>query len=354
MSGTITDTIVPIADPSSLLQMFVSHIKEDHGIDIDQAEDGSRFIAMDGFRVDFQARPQGLYVRLQAAHETMLIFFKEEIASHVREIDAAAAENIRWSGEVTEAGELPPNFRVLRVIASTEIFEGMQRVTLSHEDTASMAANGIHLRLMMPLDPSRTPVWPRMAANGAPVWPDGYDLLHARFITLRHVRPDTGEVDIDIVRHDGGLISDWARQAAAGQTVGVMGPAGPMRLPSTENLFLAGDGTALPAIARHLEMAGSGASGDVVVALPEGYAPDDYLAATPLKVHVLPRERFEDEIVAVAEKLTEPGVTSFAFFAGEFENAQALRAHFKGRLGLDKNTQLSTAYWRRGMPGFGS
>ncbi|MEM7059910.1 MAG: siderophore-interacting protein [Pseudomonadota bacterium] len=354
MSNAITDAVVPVANPSDALEMFVRHLKEDHGIALDDREDGGKFLAMDGFRVDFQPRSNGLYVRVEAQNAGSLIFFKEEVAEHVAEIDPTAAENIRWSGEVAEAGSLPPNFKVLKVITAGEVFPGMLRVTLTHEDVASMTRDGIHLRLMMPFDRTRKPVWPRMAANGTPVWPQGDDKLHARFITLRHVRPEDGQVDIDIVRHDGGLISDWALQATAGQTVGVMGPAGPVKLPTMQGLFLAADGTGLPAVARYLELVTEDASGDVVVALPDGYGPFEYLPKSSLAVHTLPPERFAEEIMGRAEDLTEPGTTKYAFFAGEFQNAQDLRGVFKGKLGLDKHTQISTAYWRRGVCGFGS
>ncbi len=348
------ETIIPVADSNAAMSVFVDHIVKDHDLSFDKTPDGAWVLQHDDFGLTFKPESRGLYVKISGPSANILVFFKESIAEHVGGIDATAAANIRWSGETAEVGDLPPNFKVLAVKQSRELFAGMQRVTLGHDDVGSLTADGVHLRMMMPLDPARTAVWPHMAANGAPAWPQGEDKLHARFITLRHVRPDDGAVDIDIVHHDGGLISDWATQATPGQTVGVMGPAGAAELKHETGLFLAADGTGIPAVARLMETASADATGDVVVAMPPGYDAASYFPETNLRLHPIAADRFEDDIVETATRLTAPGETAYAFFAGEFRNAQDLRRMFKQRLNLDKTTQISTAYWRRGAPGHGS
>ncbi|MEM7529595.1 MAG: siderophore-interacting protein [Pseudomonadota bacterium] len=349
---TITsDTIVPVADPAHLIALFVDHIREDHDMLLDTAADGSRYLDQDGFRLEMRAEDAGLHVKITAPNGGALGFFKEELVNHVAEIDPEAARKIRWSGETSAVGALPPNFKVLEVVGGREIFSGLLRVTLRHEDAASLGTGGIHLRLMMPLRRDRQPVWPRMGENGAPVWPTGDDTLHARFITLRHVR--RGEVDIDIADHDGGLIAEWARAASPGGAVGVMGPAGETKLPVNSGLFLAADATGIAAVARMMEAAGTDIEGRLVVAAPSLAEARHYLPASRLSIEALPSTRFEDEIVGRAKALTRTDHTQYAFFAGEFQNAQDLRAHFKRGLGLAKTRQLSTAFWRRGVPGFG-
>ena len=136
--------------------------------------------------------------------------------------------------------------------------------------------------------------------------------------------------------------------------VGVMGPIGSARLKCSQNLFLAADGTGLGMVARLLEAAPDDATGTVVVAVPKDCDIASYFPKTRLSIITVDPEKFEQEVFDLAVDLTEPGKTGYAFFAGEFQNAQDLRKMFKGRLGLDKNTQLSTAYWRRGVPGHGS
>ncbi|MEM1164392.1 MAG: siderophore-interacting protein [Pseudomonadota bacterium] len=352
--GDRTETLFPATDPGGLMAAIVDHLEGEHDLTFETDPDGTRSIEMDGTRLVFRPDAAGVRAEILVPQPAMLGFFKEELVGLVARFDPDAAGAARWQGETAEAGALPPNFRVLEVRESREIFDGMVRVTLTHRDVESLARGGVHLRLMLPANPGGVPVWPRMAANGVPDWPQGADKLHARFVTLRHVRPDAGEVDIDLVRHEGGLISDWARTARPGMQAGIMGPAGEAVLPERAGVFLACDGTGLPAMARLLESGGPEASGDMVLALPRGVDPASYLPRTGLRLHVLPPERFEAEVMGLARTLTGPGKTRSAFFAGEFDTAQTMRALFRGDLGLGKGLQMSVAYWRRGVPGHGS
>lgn len=349
-----THTTIPLAEPASIMSMFITHIEEENDLSFDPAEDGAWFCEHQGYGIRFQVVQQGLYVKLTGPNEEVFVFFKEEIADHIAEIDPTAATNIRWSSEQSQSGDLPPNFKVLTVRNSEEIFSGMQRVTLYHEDVRSLASHDVHLKLMLPLQSHRKAQWPRMASNGAPIWPQGEDQLHARYVTLRHIRANEGEVDIDIVHHHNGLISDWAIGASPGQTVGVMGPAGTALLQHDDNLFLAADGTGIAAIARLLETASPNATGHVVAAIPADYEIERYFPKTGLTLHSIDPKTFENEIFDMAKQLTSPRETSYAFFAGEFQNAQDLRKMFKTRLGLGKGEQMSTPYWRKGVSGHGS
>lgn len=349
-----SDAVIPMPSPKDVLNMIAQHIREEHEMELDTAEDGSKFFVVADFRVEFRAEAQGLCVRLHGPSHESLGFLKEEMVEHISEIDQVAANNIRWSGEQTAVGDLPPNFRVLQVSKSERISENFQRVTLSHDQARDMASGGTHLRLMLPLEQGRQPVWPRMAANGVPDWPQGEDKLHARFVTIKNVRQDENEVDIDIVRHAGGLISDWATSVQPGDTAGVMGPAGVEHLPSMGNIFLAADETGLPSIARLLETATADASGYVVVAASADLDVHSYLPSTKLSVERLDPDEFRSKILARATELTKPNKTTYAHFAGEFQNAQELRKMFKFRLGLTKTSQMSIAFWRDGVPGFGS
>ncbi|MGD1884452.1 MAG: siderophore-interacting protein [Paracoccaceae bacterium] len=337
-----------------MLDMFVQHIGKDHGIEFDTADDGDVFFEQSAFRVDFGLRPDGLSVRLSGPNETAISFLKEEVVEHVSEVDPKAAADIRWSGGRVDEGSHPENFRELTVLKSFEVFAGMQRVTLSFPGLDKVEGEGPHLRLLMPLERGRPPVWPVMAANGSPVWPDGKDKLHARFVTIREARQEHSEIDIDIVIHAGGLISDWATGAEPGSKVGAMGPAGMTSLPHAQRYLIAADGTGLPAVAQLLKRVGDQRDGDVIVAFPSSEVAAEYLPRTGLSVHVMDPAEFERELVPLVKEITDERVPDFAFFAGEFQNAQELRKHFKTVLGLDKTSQLSTAFWRRGTAGFGS
>jgi len=288
-----------------------------------------------------------LRVLLEAPTARDMGFSKEGMVHHIAEIDPVAAQNIRWKNEQAKVGAAPANFRLLTVRKSRLLFEGMQRVTVHYPDIDRLQGHGIHFRLILPCNKSRPPVWPVMGPNGAPVWPVGADELHARYVTLKNIRADLEEVDIDIVRHGTGIVSQWAQNASQGQLVGAMGPAGMKNLPEAKSYFLAADGTGLPAVAQLLSRLPQDAVGDVVVALPPSVDPRSYLPESGLTFHTLSPDTFEGNVVEMAERLTVKDETGYAFFAGEFGNAQSLRAHFKKGLGLDKTTQISATYWRR-------
>ena len=339
-------TTIPLDAPQDMLSQILSHLRDDHGMAFRAKGAGGHVYEQDGYRVEFALRTGALDVRLKAPGESAMQFSKEGMVHHIAEFDPALAEGIRWQGLSQEAGTAPSNFRLLTVRNSEVLFEGMQRVTLHYPDIGKLARQGLHLRLVLPCDPARRPVWPVMGANGAPVWPQGEDALHARYVTLKNIRPESEEVDIDIVRHGAGLISRWAHGAREGQQIGAMGPVGISALPEAASYFIAADGTGLPVVAQLLSRLTQDAVGDVVVALPDTVRPDAYLPPTNLRVHCLPPAVFDAQVFDTALELTTPG-TEYGFFAGEFANAQRLRKHFKGPLGLGKSQQLSTAYWRK-------
>ena len=78
-----------------------------------------------------------------------------------------------------------------------------------------------------------------------------------RRYTIRHCRPEAGELDIDLFLHDyGGPGSNWAHQAHPGSTAEFIGPKGKLELrPADWHLFV-GDEASLPAIADLTEALG--------------------------------------------------------------------------------------------------
>ena len=86
----------------------------------------------------------------------------------------------------------------------------------------------------------------------------------ARSYTVRSF--DGTEVAIDVVVHSAGVATAWALACAPGDPIWLAGPKMGMLLPeSTDWLLLAGDETALPAIARCLEELPSGMPAQVIV-----------------------------------------------------------------------------------------
>ena len=239
-----THTLLQVDAPEHALSAFQKHIEADHEVTFETAPDGGRYVENAGFRIAFKVEDAGLRITISAPLPDMLVFIKEAVAKHVAELDADLARNLRWTGETAIVGDLPENFRVGEVTNRATPMQGLVRVTLKIADAAFFGSPGLHIKIMLPAIAGRSPSWPRMGANGAPIWPRGEDALHARYITIIGSRASDGEIDIDVAAHGDGLISSWAMNCEVGQQVGIMGPIGSVEIPDAETAVLAADLTA--------------------------------------------------------------------------------------------------------------
>ena len=84
-----------------------------------------------------------------------------------------------------------------------------------------------------------------------------------RTFTVRRADPESREITVDFVVHgEQGVAGPWARNAQAGDTVYLMGPAGAYTPdPAADWYLFAGDEAGLPAISAALEALPSGAVG---------------------------------------------------------------------------------------------
>ncbi|MEO1143568.1 MAG: siderophore-interacting protein, partial [Pseudomonadota bacterium] len=250
-----------IKHPTALLKFCDEEFTE-HGLTCSWPESNLLRVEEMGCLVEIKALEGAVDILVDTPSDNFLTFIRDEIVEHLEEFDPQAIKDLRWTGGI-KIGELPSNFRILRATKRREIFPGLIRVTLEGIDVQALTKDGIHIRLMMPKERGRKPVWPVVAENGSTAWPEGDDKLHHRFVTIREIRIDQREIDVDIAHHDGGLISDWAAMQGDEQEVGVMGPAGDPYLEYTENVVLAADYTGLPALARLIESVNGEVTGHV-------------------------------------------------------------------------------------------
>ena len=184
-----------------------------------------------------------------------------------------------------------------------------------------------------------------------------------RTMTVRHVDVAAREVTVDIVVHgEHGVAGAWVASAQPGQPIYLMGPGGTYTPdPAADWHLLAGDETALPAIAAALDALPANAIGKafIEVAGPE----DEIPLAEPESVEVnwvyrggradlVPEERAGDfapliEAVTNAEWL--PGQVH-VFIHGE---AQAVMHNLRPYIRKERDVEAKWAssisgYWRRG------
>src|SRR6187549_2502465 len=96
--------------------------------------------------------------------------------------------------------------------------------------------------------------------------------FQTRYYTVRSLRD--GLLTIDVVVHEQGLVTEWAQTGCVGERVGLSAPKGSFALPAdAEWMVLAGDLTALPAMARIAEQV-EGLPVEIHAEVPDGPMPD--------------------------------------------------------------------------------
>ena len=146
------------------------------------------------------------------------------------------------------------------------------------------------------------------------------------------------------------------RQAQPGQSIGIGGPRGSLLTPQDyETYLLAGDETALPAIARHLEEMQPGARAlvfiEVANAAEERHLPTAANATIAwLHRHNAPAgtTTLLDEAFKTAE--LPPGDT-YAWIATEIETARRLRTYLTEEESIPRDQIRAAGYWRIGAAG---
>ncbi|WP_299164944.1 siderophore-interacting protein [uncultured Arthrobacter sp.] len=180
------------------------------------------------------------------------------------------------------------------------------------------------------------------------------DVPVTRTYTVRGVNSADRTIDIDFVVHgDEGLAGPWAARAKPGDRIALMGPGGAFAPdPSADWHLLAGDESALPAIAAALEALPAEATG---FAFLECGGHDDVIElAKPSGVEVrwIHRGSRDDTtkllLAAAVSAHQWPTGRAQVFAHGERESMKALRDVFLKERGLSKDQLSLSGYWAAG------
>ncbi|HEY0180735.1 MAG TPA: siderophore-interacting protein [Dokdonella sp.] len=241
-------------------------------------------------------------------------------------------------------------FRYLDVRRVERLTPHMQRVVFGGDDLRGFlsAAPDDHVKLFLPNRDGEL-VLPTFGADG-PVFPPGREPSPSRDYTPRRFDAAAGELTIDFVLHEAGPASDWARQAAPGQTLGLGGPRGSFVVAGDfDRYVLIGDETALPAIGRWLEEMPAGVRVCARVEIP---TPDDrqqLATQAELDLAWLPRDGVSaaaaTRLERALEALPDLAGDTFYWIAAESHRARAMRQWLDAR-GVPKEWIRATGYWK--------
>ncbi|MFF3913604.1 siderophore-interacting protein [Streptomyces sp. NPDC001852] len=245
----------------------------------------------------------------------------------------------------------PRKTRTAHVVRTERLTPHMQRVVLGGEGLADFAADTCtdhYVKLLF-------------GPEGV-TYPEPFDLerIRAEFpreqwpvtrtYTVRAWNAEQRELTLDFVVHgDEGLAGPWATRVQPGETVRFMGPGGAYAPdPAADWHLLAGDESALPAIARSLEALPAGARAHAFVEV-SGPGEEQKIDSDVQVVWLHRGDRPVGEALLEAVRALEfPEGRVHAFVHGEAGFVKELRRLLRVELDIPREDLSISGYWRLG------
>ena len=349
MASLISRTEVTLPDAPRVASLLIEHMQE-HDV-VCENRDGRTIADLGIGSGVIEVTPAALKVEITAPDLGSLELLRAFVADHVEEFCEGFRPTIAWRGHVAASDRIA-DFRELTLRSVVELTPKMRRLTFSGEDLARFdSREGLHVRMYFPPEGLAVPEWPRVGADGQIVWPPEERKPAVRYYTVRQVRPEAGEIDIDFVLHDDpGPGARFAAQARLGAVCGMAGPVGKMA-PQSGWTLLAGDETALPAIARTLELMPAEARGAALIEVDGPGEEVRLKAPAGFEIRWLHRSAAPAEASpltgAVASVALPDGHEPYAWVACEYGTAKAIRSHLRSAWKLARDRHMVVGYWER-------
>jgi NADPH-dependent ferric siderophore reductase len=250
----------------------------------------------------------------------------------------------------------PPPFRRLEVLRVEDRSPRLRRVTLAGPELEGFVLDepAASVRLLLPSPGTDALVVPEWKGNEF-LLPDGRRPV-IRTLTPRRFDADARELDVEIVRHGDGLASQWADTAGPGAPAAVSGPGrGYAFDPDAPELLLAGDETAIPAIAQLLEALPPDTPTRVLVEVadPAAELPLPAVEGVTVSWHELPAGGDPGDALVGAVRAAPFGADARVWAAGEAAAVQRIRRHLFEERGVPRRHAVVRGYWKAGRAGTG-
>ncbi|MFE0106837.1 siderophore-interacting protein [Streptomyces sp. NPDC059009] len=244
-----------------------------------------------------------------------------------------------------------PKAHEAQVVRTERLTPHMQRVTLTGDGLAAFAAGDCtdhYVKLLFPIE--------------GVTYPEPFDIQRireefprdqwpvTRTYTVRSWDAETRELALDFVIHgDAGLAGPWARDVRPGATIRFLGPGGGYAPEAGADWhLLAGDESALPAIAAALEALPQGARAYAFIEVegPE----EEQKITTDAEVVWLHRggRPVGEALVEAVRALDFPAGTPQAFVHGEAGFVKELRRYLRVEREIPREHLSISGYWRLG------
>jgi NADPH-dependent ferric siderophore reductase len=251
-------------------------------------------------------------------------------------------------------GDSRPAARIGVVLRTERVTPNLVRVVLGGDDLSDLAVGPYtdsYVKLQFPRDGVvyPKPFDTRVIRDTMPreQWPV------TRTYTIRRWIPDGPQLWLDFVVHgDAGLASQWAARARPGDTIHFGGPGGAYAPDMDADWhLLAGDESALPAIAAAVEAMPSDALAKVFVEVSD--AAEEQVLDGPAKCEITWLHRGSRPVgtalIPAVRELEFPPGRVHAFVHGEATFVKELRRNLRLERGLPMDQLSISGYWRQGM-----
>lgn len=173
-----------------------------------------------------------------------------------------------------------------------------------------------------------------------------------RTYTIRSLRAEQGELDVDFVVHgDDGPAAQWAQRAKPDDEVALLGPTGSYTVPEHAAWqLLAGDETALPAIGAIIENLVPGTIARAFIEVPDPGERQHFHSRGDVDVQWVPRGSMPhgQQLIETLHAADLPTGSPYAWVSGEASMVKYLRRHLVTDRGFDKRAINFAGYWRHG------
>lgn len=226
----------------------------------------------------------------------------------------------------------------------------MRRIVVGGDELSGMIVDepAASVRLLLPPDGADAIVMPNWTGNQFEL--PGGDRAPIRTLTPRALDTDRSELTVDIVLHERGAMSDWARATAVGDEVAIAGPGRGFAINAeTSSILLAGDEAAIPAIDQLLETItpSTGVVVHVEISDPSATPSLSDHPNAEVTIHELaPGRSPGDAFASAIESLDE--LPDELWVAGEAAAVQRVRKHLFGERGIPRSRVTARGYWKQG------
>lgn len=252
----------------------------------------------------------------------------------------------------------PITLRELEVVAIDDISPRLRRITLGGDQLGAFERQGFaqpplqslgpddHIKIFFP-DPATGILTLPEQHDGHLHWPQNPPSISREYTPRAH-DPASGTLVLEFVLHGHGVAGTWAAQARLGQRMFIAGPKQSSLIAPADWYVLAGDETALPAIANWLQMLPRDAAGRVLILIEEETAiiALDAPAGFEVRWHLTDHTDAGLMTQLLAEAPLSQG-EGFIWAAAERDTIATLR-NYLSLIDFPKNRVDLTSYWHLG------